>query len=864
MPNNNVTDPNTFIGWLKQLGIAALYALLLYIDELFFESDTIVGHFDSASGLALAALLVGGRRYIWSVLLGAILFNTIFAHSFREAIFIASGDTLQAFCGTWLLARNGKFDLRLQSLRDYMRLILLGGCASVAIGALAVSTALLVSGLLTAGNYSYYLLKWWMGGTLGVILIAPFVMVWWRLKNDWRETGQMAEAVLLSGLTILVGQIVFLDWLHDSIGQVAKGYWMFLLITWVAVRLGTRGTAIALAIVAVQALSGAVRGTGFFANDIAATHLANYWFYMAALSMVGMALATHFTERKQAEDALRESEELLRSITDNASTVIFLKDVAGRYLHVNRQYEKLFHVPNATVQGKTDHDIFPRDMADAFIRNDQMVIQSGQPLEVEECIPHDDGIHTYISVRFPLRNASGGIYAVCGIATDITEHKRAKEEIENLAFYDPLTHLPNRQLLLDRLKQALASSARSGREGALLFIELDNFKTLNDTLGHDIGDLLLQQVAQRLESCIREGDTVARLSGDEFVVMLEDLSERDLEAAAQAEAIGEKILATINQPYQLAAHEHHTTTSIGVTLFCDHDQDQDELLKQADIAMYQAKKAGRNTLRFFDPAMQDTINALVTLESDLRRAVSAQEQFLLHYQAQVDSSGRWIGAEALVRWQHPKRGMVSPAEFIPLAEESGLILPLGHWVLATACRQLAAWAAQPEAAHLTVAVNISAKQFHLPTFVEEVLTLVDHFGVNPAKLKLEITESLMVENVDEIIIKMASLKARGISFSIDDFGTGYSSLQYLKRLPLDQLKIDQSFVHDIADDDNDKAIVRTIIAMAQSMNLNVIAEGVETETQRQLLLNKGCTAYQGYLFGKPAPIEQFEALLKQG
>ncbi len=447
--------------------------------------------------------------------------------------------------------------------------------------------------------------------------------------------------------------------------------------------------------------------------------------------------------------------------------------------------------------------------------------------------------------------------------TDTSSSVAAADEIRNLAFYDPLTSLPNRRLLLDRLKHGLASSARSGRKGALLFIDLDNFKTLNDTLGHGIGDMLLQQVAGRLESCVREGDTVARLGGDEFVVMLEDLSEQATEAATQAEAAGEKILIALSQTYQLAAHKYHSTPSIGVAIFSDHGQNEDELLRQADIAMYQAKKAGRNTLRFFDQQMQDIISASAALESDLRHAITGGEQLLLYYQAQADSSGSLIGVEALVRWLHPERGMVQPAEFIPLAEETRLVLPLGHWVLTTACRQLVAWAARPETAHLNMAVNISAKQFSMPTFVEEILMLVDHFGVNPARLKLEITESMLLDNVDDIIAKMTALKAKGIGFSLDDFGTGYSSLQYLKRLPLDQLKIDQSFVRDFATDTNGRAIVRTIIAMAQSMNLSVIAEGVETEEQRQLLLNHGCTQYQGYLFGKPVPIEQFEAMLKQ-
>lgn len=457
----------------------------------------------------------------------------------------------------------------------------------------------------------------------------------------------------------------------------------------------------------------------------------------------------------------------------------------------------------------------------------------------------------------PVRNADGLVTNYISVKEDITARKKTDAEIKNLAFYDTLTQLPNRRMLMDRLKQVLASSARSKRQGALLFLDLDNFKNLNDAHGHDLGDQLLQQVAKRLESCVREGDTVARLGGDEFVVMLEDLSEDALEAAAQAETVGEKILATLDQYYILGALYYHSTPSIGVTLFNGHEQSQDDLLKQADIAMYQAKKAGRNTLRFFDPKMQDAIASRVALESDLRSAIAEQEQFQLYYQRQVDSSGRTIGAEALLRWQHPVRGMVPPSEFIPLAEESGLILPLGHWVMATACRQLAAWAAQPGMSHLTLAVNVSVDQFNLPTFVEEVLTLIDYFKVDSSKLKLEITESMLMGNVNDITVKMDALKIRGIQFSMDDFGTGYSSLQYLKLLPLDQLKIDRSFVRDIATDDTDRAIVRTIIAMSESLNLNVIAEGVETEEQRQLLLKKGCAMYQGYLFGKPVPIEQF-------
>jgi diguanylate cyclase (GGDEF)-like protein/PAS domain S-box-containing protein len=445
---------------------------------------------------------------------------------------------------------------------------------------------------------------------------------------------------------------------------------------------------------------------------------------------------------------------------------------------------------------------------------------------------------------------------------DITARKKAEEEIQSLAFYDPLTHLPNRRLLLDRLKHALINSARNGKDVAILFLDLDHFKTLNDSLGHDVGDMLLQQVAKRLTSCIRDGDTAARLGGDEYLVMLENLSEQAIEAAAQAEIISEKILFALNQPYQLYTNEYQSSVSIGVALFGKQAISQDELLKHADIAMYQAKKAGRNSVCFYDPQMQLTIHARLELERELREAIEKQ-QFKLYYQIQVDHLGFPLGAEALIRWQHPERGLVSPLHFIQLAEETGLILQIGQWVLEAACAQLKVWEQKASCSALTISINVSAKQFRQEGFVNQVQTAIKSYAINPKLLKLELTESILLEGVEATIIIMNELKKIGIRFSLDDFGTGYSSLQYLKRLPLSQLKIDQSFVHDIVSDTNDKAIVRTIIAMAQSMELEVIAEGVETLEQRQLLQNTGCMKFQGYLFGKPVTIEEFDSLLSQ-
>ena len=461
-----------------------------------------------------------------------------------------------------------------------------------------------------------------------------------------------------------------------------------------------------------------------------------------------------------------------------------------------------------------------------------------------------------------VRGPDGAITNYVASFIDISHRKTAEEEINHLAFYDPLTNLPNRRLLIDRLRHALLAGSRSDSAGALFFIDVDNFKTLNDTLGHDKGDMLLDQVARRLSATVREEDTIARLGGDEFVIMMEGLSLIALDAAALARVVAEKILEAFKEPYDLQGTPYLCTVSIGIALFNRPTDTVEELLKQADLAMYQAKAAGRNTLRFFDPQMQSVVMARTELETDLREGLR-QSQLLLHYQPQVDDDGRITGAEALVRWQHPVRGMIPPMEFIGLAEETGLILNLGHWVLETACKQLVAWSGKTAMAHLTLAVNVSAHQFRQIDFVEQVLAVLKSTGANPHRLKLELTESLLVSNVDEVIGKMFALKARGVGFSLDDFGTGYSSLSYLKRLPLDQLKIDQSFVRDIHVDPNDAAIAKTIVALAHSLGLGVISEGVETAAQRDFLAHAGCHAHQGYFFSRPLAIEGFEAFAQR-
>ena len=459
-----------------------------------------------------------------------------------------------------------------------------------------------------------------------------------------------------------------------------------------------------------------------------------------------------------------------------------------------------------------------------------------------------------------VKDKNGAILNFVGTINDITLSNAAKEKIKNLAYYDQLTLLPNRRLLMDRLTLAKASSMRNGNEGAILFLDLDYFKKLNDTLGHDMGDLLLQEVAKRLSTCVRENDTVARLGGDEFVVMLEGLDPQPVAAAAQAEVVARKIIVALGRPYQLDTHEYHITPSIGITLFNQHSSGMDALIGEADIAMYQAKKEGRNTLRFFSQNMQDAINIRAVLENDLRKALDGGE-FQLYYQIQVDNQNRPSGAEALIRWIHPERGFLLPSQFIHLAEEVNLVETIGEWVLETACAQLKLWQDNALTRELVLSVNVSTKQFRNTNFTSQVKDIANRHAINPKLLILEVTESVLLEDVDAAIDCITVLKEIGVQFALDDFGTGYSSLQYLNQLPLCQLKIDQSFVSNIMTGRN-ITIINTIIDMSKNLGISVIAEGVETNEQRQILQNSGCLHYQGYLFSKPIPVDQFEALLR--
>lgn len=1093
---------------LKQLGVAGCYALLGLVVLFCCATHGVISIIWLPSGLALAALLLGGNRYIPGVFLGAFLINSISNNSFGVAAALATGNTLEAYLGAWLLSRNNTITQSALSLRNYLQLIMAGGAAS-SVSALLGSTTLLLSGFLTNDTFLLNLVHWWMGDALGIILMTPLILVWRQAPADWLEQKQIAEAILLLGLTFLIGQVLFLDGMHDTLGSFAKGYWMFLFITWAAVRLGTHALVIILIMTAIQGLLGAQHGTGFFADDIIKTQLANYWFFMVILSVTGMALATYFVGRKQAEQALTSSETYHRTIFDATPDAVLISDMQGLITQVNHQAEYLLGYmaneligqpleillpehfraahpaqraqfaaasavrpmgaaltakaqrkdgseldvdisvnPIKTEQGlffasalrdvtarmqaaaalqaseayhraifdatpdamlisdtqgiitqvnrqaeyllgymaiellgqsiellvpgrfrathpaqhaqfvsspitrpmgagrvvralrkdgsefdvdisispiKTEQGLFfasaLRDVTErkqtethlrvaaiAFESHEPMVITDtntiilqvnqaftestgyskeeavGQKINLLKSGRHDADFYAAMweSIQrtgswqgeiwdkrkngelYPkwlivtaVRGDEGEITHYVGTHIDITERKAIEEEIKQLAFYDTLTQLPNRRLLLERLKHSIDVERRDGKQLALLMLDLDRFKAVNDSLGHLAGDELLQQVAARITTRLRDVDMVARLGGDEFIVLLEDITH--IEDAAR---VAKDIVTELTMPFQLSQSNHvQIGASIGISLYPQHGDNPETLMSNADAALYQAKDAGRGCFAYFSEDLTIAARERIELETRLRQAIDQQE-LRVFYQPQVDIvSGRIIGAEALVRWQDPTAGLILPMHFIPVAEETGLILAVGEWVLRETCRQGRRWldAGLPP---ITLAVNVSPHQFRRGDINALVTTVLSETGFPARQLELEITESGLMENQDKATDILTNLRNQGIRLAIDDFGTGYSSLTYLKHFPLDVLKIDRSFIMDIPHHQDDMEIAATIIAMGHTLGLKVLAEGVETPEQLAFLRENGCDSYQGFIKSQPVPADAFAELLR--
>lgn len=579
------------------------------------------------------------------------------------------------------------------------------------------------------------------------------------------------------------------------------------------------------------------------------------WVLAGTFAALLLALFFGFMLKKQVKRVtadLQNSRDELNTILDSVGAHVYIKDTDLRYQYANKQVQELWGKSLAEIKGKGDSDFFDAETAQKLAENDQWILSRGERLVAEEfnTLRGSEGVQVFLSVKIPLRDTTGKIYGLCGISTDLTQNKQVQDEMHALAYYDALTHLPNRRLLMDRLEQSLAVYERSRRNGALVVLDVDGFSLVNNTLGHDAGDLILKQVAQRLLSAVRSEDTIARSSSDEFVVLLHDLSVNKDEAAQQTQVVLKKIREVFKDSYPINSHRQAVTASMGVAFFSDSGKDADEIFRLADIALHQAKAEGPGSLRFFNHAMQISAKTRADLETDMRVAL-VRNEFYLEYQPQVAPDGRVLGVEALVRWRHPVKGVVSPVQFIGVAESSALIIPLGHWILEQACNQIASWKNDEALSSWTISVNVSARQFQQEGFVDEVLELLRSTHANPHRLELELTESILVSDVNLVDSKMSQLASHGVKFALDDFGTGYSSLNYLKRLPLNKLKIDKSFIDELNTDAHSEAIVRTIVSLAQNLSMSVIAEGVETKDQVEALKAIGVIEYQGYYFAKP-------------
>lgn len=815
------------------------------------------------SGIAVAALMRWGYFYWPAIFVGAFLADgsqTGFAY-FWVYCGIGVGSTVAALLTTWLLKRF-KFSPTLNHIRDIALMALFAGLGTVIAATFGIGS-LVMGGIIPTTEISESWMIWWAGDTVGVLLALPTLLNVSKdkLKQLWKQS---THYVFWVGLVFTLQLLIFRFIHPDSWQFMLLAFIVLPLVIWVTMRFGLIGAALLVLGLSVISVWSAADGQGPFSQPDPHQTALELWVFMSTMSLVVFLITVLQAEWQASEKALRSSEAKLRAVIEGALDAIVTIDENGHLVEFNPAAERIFGYQRAQVIGRPLAEvIIPPQHRKAHAAGLSHYVATGEKKmfdrRLELTAVRSDGSEFPVELTITSLDNSG-FPLMTGFIRDITERKQAEQEIRNLAFFDALTTLPNRRLLLDRLEQALNASNRTQMHGAVIFIDLDNFKALNDTRGHAVGDLLLIEVAQRLRQCVRAEDTVARLGGDEFVILLEDLSTDITQSLAQVKLVSEKVQAAINQPYSLQNFEHHNSSSIGISTFCGNDVSPDDLLKRSDTAMYQAKNAGRNTLMFFDPAMQANLEKRISLEAQLRIAL-AQNQFRAYFQPQLNSERNIFGAELLIRWEHPQHGLILPMEFIPIAEDTGLIVPIGHWVLQQACEQIRAWQTLPQAQNLRLAVNVSARQFKQRNFVDELTALIVKTGANPELLELELTESTLLDNVEDTVKKMFALRAVGVHFSMDDFGTGYSSLSYLKQLPLTQVKIDKSFVRDIAIDANDAAIVQAIIGMSQTLGLSVIAEGVETEAQFDLLREYGCRQFQGYMFAKPAPLENLEAML---
>jgi len=842
---------------LACVGIA--YFAVAKLGLSFSEGHAIVSAVWPPSGVGLAAAIVFGPRVAPAIFLAAVASNATGDSSLPVAIGIATGNALAATTGALLLARAG-FSPSLRRVRDVVALATLGAAASTAINATIGTATLLAAGVAEPDNVWAFWRVWWLGDLTGVLLVAPPLLLLaaredgssWRAGRS-RDRARIAEASLLAGALVAVMLIV----LHEG---VTLAFPIFPLIVLAAMRFGQAGAVTAALVVSTIAVAYTANGKGPFTGGAADMDLLRAQVFVGLAALTGLLVASMRSEWERAEDALARLEKSEHALAeaqrlaaigswdwDVVADRIVWSDELYRIVGVERGRFEIGFDSYLALMHPDDRELLRREIETA--------LRTTEPFRFEHRVIRPGGEVRTIDSRGRVEvDADGRVVRMTGTGQDVTERRAAERLLEHQALHDPLTGLPNRALFLDRLQHALARARRPGSSLAVYFCDVDDFKDVNDSLGHDAGDGLLIALPPRLREGLRAGDTVARFGGDEFVILCEDLASEG-EAIRIAERIGEAFAL----PFELDGRPHHLSVSVGVVFARGGAATATEVLRDADAAMYRAKGRGKGGFELFDAQMRASLVARLQTESDLRLALE-QDELRLHWQPVValgagGADDAFVGAEALVRWHHPQRGLLAPAAFIAVAEDSGLIAPLGAWVLEEACRQALAWEGKRFAS-----VNLSPRQLShsdVPALLERAL---EETGVDPRLIELEITENVLMEQSAGALATLRRLKAMGVRLVLDDFGTGWSSLAYLKRFPLDGLKIDREFVAGLGSSAEAEAIVAAVLSMAEALDLDVIAEGVETDAQLAWLRARGCGFAQGYLLGRPAPPVQLDEL----
>ena len=813
------------------------------------------------TGIAVGAIMRWGSISLPAIYVAVVLVEYSSGLPMLTSLAIGVTNTA-APCLTAYLLKISRFNHSLLKQRD-IGLMIGAALVGMLISATGGIVALYYSGLI-ADSMADVWFVWWAGDTVGVLLALPLVLN--IFKQNLRINAHQIYEFLAWLIIFILCEMIMSALMTNLNKQFMLSIFLILpLLIWASMNFGIVGGSFVVIILSSIAVWFTAQGFGYFYSVDAREGISSLWMFMVTLVVVMLLISVMQSRRNQAEQSLQNNDTKLRSVINGALDGIVTIDATGALVEFNPAAERIFGYTKAEVMGKKLSEVMiPPSLRKAHETKHREFVLTGKKhifdRRVELTAMRADG--TEFPVELTLTSLqSDGTTLVTGFIRDISLQKKAQQEIENFAYYDTLTGLPNRRLLLDRFQHAMAISKRSSTYCALIFLDLDSFKLLNDTKGHDAGDQVLIEIANRVQHMVRAGDTVARLSGDEFIIIIEELNADQSIAYQQAGEVAKKLLLVINEPCQFEMFEFNASASLGLTLFNSEEFGFEDHLRHADAAMYQSKQAGRNTYRFYDHVTQSNIERSFVIESSLPDALR-KNAFYLHYQSIVDVDQRVIAAEVLLRWTHPELGNIGPAEFIPIAEKSNQIIKIGHWVLLHACRQLKTWESSPKLSKIRLSVNISAKQFLYIHFIQELRDIITNTGINPEFLKLELTETAVIDNIEDVINKIKVLNEIGVKIALDDFGMGQSSLVYLKKLPLTQIKIDRSFVNDVLTDSNDVAIIQMILAIGKTIKCNIVAEGIEQIEQFEILKKFGCHFFQGFYFSLPIAIAEFEKLVE--